>query len=415
MTAKVWPGRWWPQGATYDGDGVNFALFSEHGTKVELCLYDPHDPKREVGRYVLPEKTNHVFHGYVPGMKPGLLYGYRVHGPYEPAKGHRFNPAKLVVDPYAKAIVGEVDWKWPVFGYVLKDKKADLSRDDRDSAPGMPKGVILSDEFDWGDEPRPHTPWHRSVIYEVHVKGFTKQHPEIPPELRGTYAGMAHPAAISHLKRLGVTAVELLPIHEATEESFLIDKGLTNYWGYSTLNYFSPEQRYSSKGHTGGQVQDFKEMVRALHREGIEVILDVVYNHTSEGNHLGPTLSLKGIDNASYYRLKADDPRYYMDFTGTGNSMNFKHPQVLKLTMDSLRYGVEQCHVDGFRFDLGSLLGRDLQGNVQQQSELLDRITALAAEHDVRLIAEPWDLTSYQVGDAFPGRTWAQWNGRFRD
>ena len=327
-----WPGREYPLGATADAGGVNFAVYASGAERVEVCLYDQADPARELRRVTLSETTDHVWHGYVPGLAPGALYGFRAHGPYRPAEGLRYNPNKLLVDPYARAISGEVDFSAPVFGYQLG--QGDDAFDEQDSAPGMPRSVVVSGDFDWSGDTSPRHAWHRSVIYEVHVRGFTMRHPEVPPELRGTYAGMAHPAALHHLNRLGITAVQLLPVHEYTDESYLTEKGLRNYWGYSTLGFFAPEQRYAS-GHRGEQVDEFKAMVKALHGAGIEVILDVVYNHTAEGNHLGPTLSLKGLDNAAYYRLSPADPRHYWDCTGTGNTLNVPHPQTLKLVMDS--------------------------------------------------------------------------------
>jgi len=356
---RVLPGRPDVLGATYDGEGVNFAVFSERAHAIEVCLFDPEEPRREVRRIRLPEVTRRVFHGYLPGLRPGTLYGLRAHGPYAPARGLRFNPAKLLVDPYAKAISGKVDFSGPVYPYDKNAAEKDLVIDSQDDGPFKPKAVVVENTFDWRGDARPNTPLAKSLIYEVHVKGFTMQHPELPPELRGTYAGFGQPVVIDHLKRLGVTAVELLPVHEAVDETFLKDKGFTNYWGYSTLNFFSPDQRFAHLGSRGGQVDEFKWMVMQLHQAGIEVILDVVYNHTGEGNHHGPMLSLKGLDNHAYYTLTPGDPRYYLDFTGTGNSLNAGHPQALKLVMDSLRYWVEEMHVDGFRFDLASTLGRD--------------------------------------------------------
>ncbi|MDB4947617.1 MAG: glycogen debranching enzyme GlgX [Gemmatimonadetes bacterium] len=414
MEIKVLPGRRTPLGATWDGEGVNFALFSENATAVELCLFDPGEPGTETARVRLREKTAHVWHGYVPGLGPGQLYGFRVDGAYEPQRGLRFNPAKLVLDPYARAVAGKPDWGEPVFGYPLGDPAQDLARDERDDAAGVPKGVVLDPAFDWeGDRP-PNTPWARTVIYEAHVKGLTALHPDVPEELRGTYAGVAHPAVVEHLKRLGVTALELLPVHDFVDDGYLERKGLRNYWGYSTLNFFSPDARYSGSGDRGGQVREFREMVKALHRAGIEVILDVVYNHTAEGNHLGPTLSFKGIDNPTYYRLVDDDPRYYMDYTGTGNSLNARHPQVIKLVNDSLRYWVREMHVDGFRFDLASTLARE-DHHVDRLSSFFDVIHQDPVLSEVKLIAEPWDVGEggYQVGN-FPV-LWTEWNGRYRD
>jgi isoamylase len=410
---KVWPGRPYPLGARWDGQGTNFAVFSENATAVELCLFDAPDQAERVS-VALPETTAHIWHGYLPGVRPGQLYGFRAYGAYDPESGHRFNPAKLLLDPYARAVANAPDWSAPLFGYRLGGEREDLERDDGDSSRGAPKGVIVDRFFDWeGDRP-PGTPWHRSVIYEVHVKGFTACHPRVPPELRGTYAGLAHPAAIEHLTSLGVTAVELLPVHEFLDDKHLLDRGLSNYWGYNTLGYFAPEGRYSSSGRLGEQVAEFKAMVRALHRAGIEVILDVVYNHTGEGNHLGPTLSLRGLDNAAYYRLMADNPRYYMDYTGTGNSLNVRHPEVLRLIMDSLRYWVQEMHVDGFRFDLASALARELH-DVDRLSAFFDIIHQDPVISRVKLIAEPWDVGEggYQVGN-FPV-LWTEWNGKYRD
>jgi len=406
------PGQPAPLGATWDGEGTNFALFSEHASAVTLCLFDEDENERTVP---LTEVTAHVWHGCLPGIGPGQQYGYRVDGPYAPEEGHRFDAAKLLVDPYAKALAGSVDWEAPVFGYVQSDDPdADLHRDDQDSAWGMPKSLVIDPGFDWENTRPPATPLHRSVIYEVHVKGFTMQHPDIEPEIRGTYAALGRPPAIEHLQKLGVTAVELLPVHASLTAKHLADKGLTNYWGYNTLSFFAPEARYSSSGDQGGQVREFKEMVKALHQAGIEVILDVVYNHTAEGNHMGPTLSFRGIDNAAYYRLVEDDLRYYMDYTGTGNTLNARHPQTLQLIMDSLRYWVLEMHVDGFRFDLASALARELY-DVDRLSAFFDIIHQDPVLSQVKLIAEPWDIGEggYQVGQ-FPV-LWAEWNGRYRD
>jgi glycogen operon protein len=409
----IWPGRPYPLGATFDGDGTNFAVYARHAEKLELCLFDPADATREIRRARLHEKTGHVFHAYLPGIRPGTLYGFRAHGAYEPEAGLRFNPAKLLVDPYARAISGEVDFQGPVFGYPRGAPEEDLARDERDSAAAMPKAVVVGNHFDWGDDRRPDTPWHRSVIYEVHVKGFTARHPEVPPELRGTYLGLASPPAIDHLVRLGVTAVELLPAHEFVDDPFLRALGLRNYWGYSTLGFFAPEQRYA-RGSRGEQVGEFRAMVKALHAAGIEVILDVVFNHTAEGNHLGPTLSLKGLDNPTYYRLLEETPRYYWDTTGCGNSLDTTEPQALKLVMDSLRYWIEEMHVDGFRFDLAVTLARD-PGNFDERSRFLTAVHQDPLLEKVKLIAEPWDLgpDGYKVGE-FPVR-WSEWNGKYRD
>jgi isoamylase len=411
---KVLPGRRSPLGATWDGEGVNFAVFSEVATAVEVCLFDADDPSVETARARLREVTAHVWHGYVPGIGPGQLYGFRVDGPYEPRHGVRCNPFKLLLDPYARAVAGKVDWSHPVFGYTLGNPAEDLERDERDSAAGMPKGVVVDPAYDWGDDRSPRTPWARTVIYEAHVKGLTMRHPDVPDELRGTYAGVAHPAIVQHLKSIGVTALELLPVHDFVDDNYLLEKGLANYWGYNTLNYFSPDARYSGSGDRGGQVREFRDMVKALHREEIEVILDVVYNHTAEGNHLGPTLSFKGIDNPGYYRLVDGNERYYMDYTGTGNSLDTRHPQVLKLVMDSLRYWVQEMHVDGFRFDLASTLAREERG-VDRLSSFFDVIHQDPVLSEVKLIAEPWDIGEggYQVGN-FPV-LWTEWNGKYRD
>ncbi|HEX8175814.1 MAG TPA: glycogen debranching protein GlgX [Pyrinomonadaceae bacterium] len=411
---KVWPGQPYPLGATWDGAGVNFALFSENATRVDLCLFDYWDASREVARITLREQTDQVWHAYLPEARPGQLYGYRVHGPYEPQAGHRFNPHKLLIDPYGKAIANTVNWSEEVFGYRIGDEREDLSMDERDSAPFVPKCVVVDPAFSWGDDERPRTPWHKTLIYEMHVKGFTKLHPDVPENLRGTYAGMTHPSVIEYLLSLGVTAVELLPVHQFVSGKHLTDKGLTNYWGYNSIAFFAPDVRYSSSGKMGQQVTEFKTMVKTLHREGIEVILDVVYNHTGEGNHMGPTLAFRGIDNAAYYRLVVDDPRYYMDYTGTGNTLNMTHPRTLQLIMDSLRYWVLEMHVDGFRFDLASALARELH-EVDRLGAFFDIIHQDPVLSQVKLIAEPWDLGEggYQVGN-FPV-LWAEWNGIYRD
>ncbi len=411
--ARVLPGKPYPLGATWDGTGVNFAVYSENATRIELCFYDPGDPSKEQERFVLPELTAYVRHGYVPAARPGQLYGYRVYGPFEPEKGQRFNPAKLLVDPYATAIHGRVDWSAPVFAYQI-GRGDDLTCDSQDDAYGVPKGVVVSPFFDWEQDRGPRIPVAESIIYEVHVKGFTMQHPEVPKELRGTYAGLASRPVIAYLKKLGITAVELMPVHSFLDDKILLDRGLSNYWGYNTINYFAPEARYASAGVPGGQVAEFKAMIKALHRENIEVILDVVYNHTCEGNHLGPTLSYRGIDNPTYYRLVENEARYYMDYTGTGNSLNARHPQVLKLIMDSLRYWVTEMHVDGFRFDLASALAREFY-DVDRLSAFFDVIHQDPIISQVKLIAEPWDVGpgGYQVGN-FPV-LWAEWNGRYRD
>ncbi|QQT55265.1 glycogen debranching protein GlgX [Sphingobacterium multivorum] len=410
METKINTGSPYPLGATYDGEGVNFALFSENAEAVELYLYDSSN-QQEIEKFKITEKTHQVWHIYVSGIKPAQLYGYRVHGPYDPAQGHRFNPHKLLIDPYAKAISGVVQWNDALFAYNIGED--DLSLDTTDSAPFVPKSVVIDGHFDWVDDHPPRIPMHQSVIYETHVKSFTATHPEIPEEIRGTYAALAHPVTINYLRELGITAIELLPIHHFITDRHLQDKGLTNYWGYNSVGFFAPDVRYSASGTHGEQVVEFKEMVKALHSAGIEVILDVVYNHTGEGNEMGPTLSFRGIDNASYYRL-AEDPRYYMDFTGTGNTLNTRQPNVLRLIMDSLRYWVQEMHVDGFRFDLASALARELH-DVDKLSSFFDVIHQDPVISQVKLIAEPWDIGEggYQVGE-FPAG-WAEWNGKYRD
>ena len=407
------PGSPYPLGATWDGSGVNFALFSENATGVELCLFDGPDGTRET-RVRLTEQTDQVWHVYLPEARPGQRYGYRVHGPYEPAKGHRFNPAKLLLDPYAKAIDGTVKWSDALFGYTVGHPDADLSKDDRDSAPGVPKCVVIDHAFTWGNDRPPRIPFNESVIYEVHVKGFTVRHPHVPRHLRGTYAGLASPPAVDYLRSLGVTAVELLPVHQFVVDKHLADKGLTNYWGYNSIGYLAPDVRYAAGGNLGQQVAEFKTMVKTLHEAGIEVILDVVYNHTGEGNHLGPTLCFRGIDNHAYYRLDANDLRCYTDYTGTGNTLDMTHPRTLQLIMDSLRYWVLEMHVDGFRFDLASTLARELH-DVDRLAAFFDIVHQDPVISQVKLIAEPWDLGEggYQVGN-FPV-LWAEWNGKYRD
>ena len=404
----VWRGRPYPLGATWDGEGVNFAIFSEHAEKVELCLFDQHG-RREIRRVQLQEQTDQVWHCYLPEARPGLVYGYRVYGPYDPSSGMRFNRHKLLLDPYAKQ-VQHLSWSDAHFGYRIGHRNTDLSYDRRDSAPGMMKGVIVDSAFTWGTDRPPRIPWHHSVIYEVHVKGFTMLHPKVPPKLRGTYAGLATAPVIDYLQKLGVTAVELLPVHCFVDDRHLVEKGLHNYWGYNSIGFFAPEPRYSSTG----DVNEFKTMVKTLHSAGIEVILDVVYNHTAEGNQMGPTLSFRGIDNSVYYRLMPDDPRYYMDYTGTGNTLNMRHPRVLQLIMDSLRYWVLEMHVDGFRFDLAATLARELH-EVDRLGAFLDIIHQDPILSQVKLIAEPWDLGEggYQVGKFPVG--WAEWNDRYRD
>jgi isoamylase len=410
---RVWKGTFYPLGATWTGEGVNFALFSENATGVELCLFDRLG-EPETTRIRFTEQANRVWHAFLPDVRPGQLYGYRVYGPYEPANGHRFNPNKVLLDPYAKAIAGRVDWSDEMFGYTIGDPDEDLSYDPRDNAARTPKAVVVDPAFDWTGDVRPRRNFDETVIYEVHVRGFSKLWDEIPEELRGTYAGLATPQAIDYFKRLGVTAIELLPVHHFITSQHLVDKGLTDYWGYNTMGFFAPEERYSSAGEMGAQVDEFKAMVKALHAAGLEVILDVVYNHTAEGNHLGPTLSFRGLDNASYYRLVGNDPRYYMDYTGTGNTLNVPHPRVLQLVMDSLRYWVTEMRVDGFRFDLAPALARELHA-VSRLSSFFDVIHQDPVISQVKLIAEPWDVGEggYHVGN-FP-ELWAEWNGRYRD
>ncbi|HET7633819.1 MAG TPA: glycogen debranching protein GlgX [Burkholderiales bacterium] len=405
----VWPGEPYPLGATWDGEGVNFALFSEHATKVELCLFD-NKGRREIKRIALPEQTDRVWHGYLRNARPGLLYGYRVHGPYEPQHGHRFNHNKLLLDPYAKDIVGDVRWSDAHFGYRVGSPHQDTSFDRRDDASGMPRCRVVDPAFTWGSDRPPHTPLNQTMILELHVKGFTVRHPDVPPEVRGTYAGLCTDAAIGHLQQLGVTAVELLPVHTFVDDRRLVQNGLRNYWGYNSIGFMAPEARYSASG----SIKEFKTMVKTLHSAGIEVILDVVYNHTAEGNEMGPTLCFRGIDNAAYYRLSPDDPRRYIDYTGTGNTLNMRHPRVLQLIMDSLRYWVLEMHVDGFRFDLAAALARELH-EVDRLGAFFDIIHQDPVLSQVKLIAEPWDLGEggYQVGN-FPVR-WAEWNDRYRD
>jgi glycogen operon protein len=411
---RVWPGRPYPLGATWDGAGVNFALFSEHATRVELCLFDSVDAEHASLTIPLQEHTDQVWHAYLPDVLPEQLYGYRVHGPFDPAKGHRFNPAKVVLDPYAKAIGRDLKWDESLFGYKMGDPEADLSLDTRDNAGFCPLASVVDTAFTWGDDRSPRTPWHKTFIYELHVKGFTRLHPEVPEKLRGSYAGVASEAAVQHLLSLGVTAVELMPVHHHIDDRHLLEKGLTNYWGYNTLGFFAPDLRYATAQEPRQAVQQFKMMVRALHAAGIEVILDVVYNHTAEGNQLGPTLSMRGIDNACYYALSPQDPRYYLDFSGCGNSLNMMHPRVLQLIMDSLRYWVLEMHVDGFRFDLASTLARELF-EVNRLGAFFDIIHQDPVLSQVKLIAEPWDVGpgGYQVGNFPVG--WTEWNGEYRD
>lgn len=411
---NVWPGKAYPLGATWDGAGVNFSLFSENATGVELCLFDGPDGNHEAARIPMAGHTDQVWHIYLPSVRPGQLYGYRVFGPYEPKSGHRFNPAKLLLDPYAKAIAGTICWGDALFGYTLGHQDADLSKDDRDSAPNIPRCVVVDPAFTWGDDIPPRTPWHKTLIYELHVKGFTNLHPDVPKELRGTYAGLTCQAVIDYLNSLKITAVELMPAHHFVDDKRLVERGLSNYWGYNSIGFFAPEARYSSSGVLGQQLNEFKTMIKTFHREGFEVILDVVYNHTAEGNHLGPTFSFRGIDNASYYHLVLGDQRYYMDYTGCGNTPNMMHPRVLQLVMDSLRYWVLEMHVDGFRFDLASALARELH-EVNRLGAFFDIIHQDPVLSQVKLIAEPWDLGpgGYQVGN-FP-ILWTEWNGKYRD
>jgi glycogen operon protein len=417
---KTWPGQPRPLGATWDGRGANFALFSENAVSVELCLFDSNNPNLETERIRITERTNYVWHVYLPEARPGLLYAYRVYGPYEVGHGHRFNGAKLLLDPYAKAINGDINWDDSLFGYTIGDPEEDLSFDGRESAEYLPKCALVDTRFDWEGDTQLRTPWNETLIYELHVKGFTARHPVVPEKMRGTYAGLAHPAVIEYLKSLGVTAVELMPIHHFVNEKHLLDKGLSNYWGYNSIGYFAPDCRYSATRRDGGdspvdeQVVEFKAMVKHLHRAGIEVILDVVYNHTAEGNYMGPTICFRGIDNASYYRLVEGDRRYYMDYTGCGNTLNMVHPRTLQLIMDSLRYWIQEMHVDGFRFDLAAALARELH-EVDRLGAFFDIVHQDPVISQAKLIAEPWDLGEggYQVGN-FP-TLWAEWNGIYRD
>ncbi len=413
MKTRVWPGGPHPLGATWDGEGVNFSIFSEHGEAVELCLFDQTEAEEESERIQLPDRTDLIWHCYLPDIRPGQLYGYRVHGPYEPEKGHRFNPHKLLIDPYAKAISGTIKWSDALYGYPIGDTEEDLVIDTRNSAGGMPKCVVVDQAFAWGDDRPGRTPWNRTIIYEAHVRGMTMRNPGIPEEIRGTYLALACDPIVDHLLSLGITAIELMPVHQFVADRRLVEKGLTNYWGYNSLNFFSPHVGYATGG-VGQQVTEFKSMVKALHSAGIEVILDVVYNHTGEGNHVGPTLSLRGVDNSSYYRLDPESRRYYMDFTGTGNSLNMVHPRTMQLIMDSLRYWVIEMHVDGFRFDLASTLARELY-DVNRLGAFFDIIQQDPVLSQVKLIAEPWDVGpgGYQVGNFPVG--WAEWNDRYRD
>ncbi|GIH99694.1 glycogen debranching protein GlgX [Planobispora takensis] len=405
---EIWPGEPYPLGGTWDGAGTSFSVFSEVAERVELCLFDDEGHEE---RLDLPEVDGFVWHGYLPGITPGQRYGYRVHGPFDPSRGHRCNPSKLLLDPYAKAIEGEVKWNESMFSYRFTDPSA---LNDDDSAAFMPKNVVINPFFEWGNDRPPRTPYHQTVIYETHVRGLTMRHPAVPAEQRGTYAGLAHPAVIEHLLSLGVTAVELMPVHQFIPEHAMVARGLTNYWGYNTIAYLAPHNAYSGSGQRGGQVLEFKAMVRALHEAGIEVILDVVYNHTAEGDHMGPTLGFRGIDNSAYYRLHDGDRRYHLDYTGCGNSLNVRSPHALQLIMDSLRYWVLDMHVDGFRFDLASALARELH-DVDRLSAFFDLIQQDPIISQVKLIAEPWDVGpgGYQVGNFPP--LWTEWNGKYRD
>lgn len=414
LTTEIeqWPGEPSPLGAVWDGNGVNFSIFSEHAVQVDLCLFDSASDRSEAHCIPLRERTHHAWHGYFPDLAPGQLYGFRVHGPYEPWNGHRFNSNKILLDPYTRAIGRGISWSDTMFGFTIAEK--DVSFDDRDNAAFAPLGVVVDSRYDWEGDTYPRTPWHKTLIYETHVRGFTKLHPDVPEGLRGTYSGLGHPAAIEHLLQLGVTAVELMPVHHHVDDRHLVANGLSNYWGYNTLAFFAPDSRYAAANDPQGVVNEFKTMVKTLHTAGIEVILDVVYNHTGEGNHLGPTLSLRGIDNANYYRLMPNNRRFYQDFTGCGNTLNMQTPRVLQLIMDSLRYWVQEMHVDGFRFDLCSALARELH-DVDKLSAFFDIIMQDPVLSQVKLIAEPWDLGNggYQVGN-FP-QLWSEWNGKYRD
>jgi isoamylase len=405
---RVWPGLPYPLGATWDGSGTNFALFSAHAEKIELCLFDD-SGEQEIARLALPEFTHEIWHGYLPDVRPGQLYGYRVYGPYDPKAGHRFNPNKLLLDPYAKAAEGTLRWDDAVFGYKVGDPKADLSFDERDSAPFMPKCKVIDPAFTWGRDRPAQRPWHETIIYEMHVRGVTMQHPAVPEEVRGTFAGLSSAAVVDYLRELGITAVELLPVHAFINDRHLIERGLKNYWGYNTIGFFTPHPAYLGKGGIG----EVKTFVQVMHDAGVEVILDVVYNHTAEGSHMGPTLSFRGIDNRSYYFLMGDQ-RYYNDFTGTGNALELRHPYVLRMVTDSLRYWVEEMRVDGFRFDLATTLAR-VEGPFDEHASFLDAVAQDPVLTSVKLVAEPWDtgLGGYQVGNFPPG--WVEWNGRYRD
>jgi glycogen operon protein len=411
---RIWPGRPYPLGATWDGRGVNVALYSENATRVELCLFDSADSKQESMKIDLKDHTDLVWHAYLPDLRPGALYGFRVHGPFEPEKGHRFNPYKIVLDPYAKQVVRTTRWGDELFGYIIGDPREDLSLDERDNAASAPLAAVVDPAFTWGDDRPPRTPLNKTVIYELHVKGFTQRHPDVPEHLRGSYAALGSDAAIRHFRKLGVTAVELLPVHHHINDRHLVERKLTNYWGYNTLAFFAPDIRFKSPDGHGDAIREFKTMVRCLHAAGLEVILDVVYNHTAEGNQMGPTLSFRGIDNSAYYRLSVENRRYYTDFTGCGNTLNMQNPRVLQLIMDSLRYWVLDMHVDGFRFDLASTLARELH-EVDKLGAFFDIVHQDPVLSQVKLIAEPWDLGEggYQVGNFPVG--WSEWNGKYRD
>jgi glycogen operon protein len=409
LKLETWPGEPFPLGAQWDGKGASFSVFSEAAEYIDLCLFDEHGKEHRVR---MPDRTAYCWHGYVPGIKPGQRYGFRANGPWAPDQGQRFNPSKLLIDPYARAIAGEIHWGQAVLPYVIGSNGETINEDD--SAPHVPRSVVIDPRFDWGADQPLRRPLHETIIYEVHVKGFSKRFPEIPDALRGTYAGLAHPAAIDYLTALGVTAVELLPIHQFVHDSFLLDRGLRNYWGYNSIGFFAPHNEYASDREPGASVREFKAMVKALHAAGLEVILDVVYNHTAEGNDLGPMLSFKGLDNTAYYRTVPGTPRYYMDYTGTGNTLNMRHPQALQLAMDSLRYWVAEMHVDGFRFDLAATLARE-EFDVDRLSAFFDIVHQDPVLNRTKLIAEPWDIGhgGYQVGN-FPV-LWSEWNGKFRD
>lgn len=414
MKINTLPGNPYPLGATWDGNGTNFAFYAAHATAVELCLFESSQAETESVRISIPDRFDGVWHIYLPDVAPGQSYGYRVHGAYDPMQGHRHNPAKLLIDPYAKAIAGRIDWNNTLFGYEIGHEEGDLTLSETDSAPYLPKCVVIDPFFNWGKDKPLNIPYHQSIIYELHVKGFTCLHPELPENIRGTYAALAHPVTIKYLKQLGVTAVELMPVHHFVSDRHLVERGLTNYWGYNTIGFFAPDVRYSASGVHGEQVKEFKTMVKELHKAGIEVILDVVYNHTAEGNHYGPTLSFRGADNLSYYRLTEENKRYYDDYTGTGNTLNAGNPNVLRLIMDSLRYWITEMHVDGFRFDLAPALVRELR-DADRLNAFFDIIHQDPLISQVKLIAEPWDITEtgYLLGK-FPPE-WAEWNDKYRD